>query len=421
MLIFQSILSAAQPVRLWSYAKYEMLSPNGARLIDTGSFTYSGNRGLAVDSATDLLHFIVFGSHAEDYSQLNVWFPHRYQRFPERVETQYDSLQRWRWDDASASLQPYIYASKVHVGSRLDSILFFSPGVPNAYSYKYLYDTSGRLAEWRSFSFSPSDNTWYRDHGIQIVRNAAGLPLTRARLAYNATGQPTFTHTSTYHYNALGHLDTLLLDENGIPLNRERFKYDALGRLLVHMQESFNLSTGSYSLPNRDSFVYDGSSNRYLSQYRPVSSDPIQTFNYGSAGQLVADSNILSGRGHTYLRNTDGLVTMITENRFTGESFKTYFYYDSLGADGVHGVSALAAKIEIYPNPASNKIYVRYAAKNRETALLQITDLTGRKLLHTTLQPGEIQLDILKLPLGIYLWKVSENGLEKARGKFVKQ
>jgi hypothetical protein len=79
----------------------------------------------------------------------------------------------------------------------------------------------------------------------------------------------------------------------------------------------------------------------------------------------------------------------------------------------------------IYPNPVQEQLTVSYSNKtdNGSLSLLQITDVTGRKILEENLEgaSGHKLIDVRKLQPGVYLYKIMENGAISLQGKFVKQ
>ena len=264
---FQANECFSQPLRLWGYARYEVLSPTTTRLIDSGRFTYSGNRGVVEDTAIDLLQYAGGAGLLGDFSGLNPRVPHRYQTSPRRVETQFDTFRSWRWNPSSMSLQPGFLVAKTYVGGRLDS-MHIASGTSWPYSYKYIYDTAGRLKDWYWWmSYSPG-GTWLPHEDIHFTRGASGQPLLKTTNLYPLSGgSPPSVRNSTYIYNTQGRLDTLTTVEDGLPTLRERFTYDALGRLLKYYQYPYNFSTGTYGAPYIDSFGYDGISRRVLVLY----------------------------------------------------------------------------------------------------------------------------------------------------------
>ena len=63
-----------------------------------------------------------------------------------------------------------------------------------------------------------------------------------------------------------------------------------------------------------------------------------------------------------------------------------------------------AVSFQLYPNPASGYLYVQADAS---TAQLEIQDVSGRRVLQTTLPGGPTRLDISSLPQGMYLARFS--------------
>lgn len=74
----------------------------------------------------------------------------------------------------------------------------------------------------------------------------------------------------------------------------------------------------------------------------------------------------------------------------------------------------------VYPNPVGDILTVRYGAVVAGAAL-RVHDVAGRQVMQVSLSAGEQAIDVAKLQTGIYLWHISDNGLEKAHGKFVKE
>ncbi|MFN9801648.1 MAG: T9SS type A sorting domain-containing protein, partial [Bacteroidota bacterium] len=64
----------------------------------------------------------------------------------------------------------------------------------------------------------------------------------------------------------------------------------------------------------------------------------------------------------------------------------------------------LAESMEIYPNPAADRFRVRYDAPG--IALLSIYDLTGRRVMQSTIRSGE-EIHTAALPDGAYLVECS--------------
>jgi aminopeptidase N len=75
----------------------------------------------------------------------------------------------------------------------------------------------------------------------------------------------------------------------------------------------------------------------------------------------------------------------------------------------------------VYPNPATNTIYVAW--KDLQDPYIAIYNTAGRKMSEHKLQwPSGIEtVDIQRLPKGVYLYRIVSGGRTKGEGKFVKE
>lgn len=79
-----------------------------------------------------------------------------------------------------------------------------------------------------------------------------------------------------------------------------------------------------------------------------------------------------------------------------------------------------ASAYQVYPNPVSQQLQVRHSVPGN----LQITDITGRKLLSATLtaQVGNTVIDVRHFPQGVYLYRILlADGTPAAQGKLIKE
>jgi hypothetical protein len=72
-------------------------------------------------------------------------------------------------------------------------------------------------------------------------------------------------------------------------------------------------------------------------------------------------------------------------------------------------VTMSPATLEVYPNPASDKVKVSFLQTSPDPVLLELADLSGRILLHRSIQPGggPLSLDVSGLGTGIYFITLS--------------
>ncbi len=89
------------------------------------------------------------------------------------------------------------------------------------------------------------------------------------------------------------------------------------------------------------------------------------------------------------------------------------------------GINLLSTdnKVSVYPNPADNEITIEYSFRNKQDAILQITDIAGRVVITKTLQSNKQkeEIDIHAFSQGLYLYKVTQNDLPISTGKIIKQ
>lgn len=71
----------------------------------------------------------------------------------------------------------------------------------------------------------------------------------------------------------------------------------------------------------------------------------------------------------------------------------------------------------LYPNPVHNILNIMYTGGS---ATLVLTDVVGRTVLNTEIKEGENKLNVQDLPIGIYLYRVQQNGHDVMRGKISK-
>lgn len=81
-------------------------------------------------------------------------------------------------------------------------------------------------------------------------------------------------------------------------------------------------------------------------------------------------------------------------------------------ADIEENVQSFVQDVKIYPNPASNRIYVQSKSFFQESTILVIYDLAGRKILEKLIPPGNklAEVDVCGLKNGVYFCRlVSKN------------
>ena len=97
----------------------------------------------------------------------------------------------------------------------------------------------------------------------------------------------------------------------------------------------------------------------------------------------------------------------------TGESNKIVMHVANLGLSGTW---AADIHVKVFPNPTNDLLYIDYS--NITQGTIEILDLAGRVLMKQTLKHS---LDIHALESGIYMYRISSNGLACAQGKLAKE
>lgn len=73
---------------------------------------------------------------------------------------------------------------------------------------------------------------------------------------------------------------------------------------------------------------------------------------------------------------------------------------------------------ELYPNPASGSLRIRYAGQNTGTFQLKLTDMLGREKRAIAFN-NDAAIDISALPPGIYFARILHNGILRQTKKLV--
>jgi hypothetical protein len=77
-----------------------------------------------------------------------------------------------------------------------------------------------------------------------------------------------------------------------------------------------------------------------------------------------------------------------------------------------------SAAVQIYPNPARNKIQVSGTKSGQR---IKVTDLQGRQLNLVTCQEGITSVNVQHLPAATYLVLIFDNNNWKEAGRFLKE
>jgi hypothetical protein len=122
------------------------------------------------------------------------------------------------------------------------------------------------------------------------------------------------------------------------------------------------------------------------------------TVNWSSGNTNIA---LVSNKGLVHAKS-DGVVTITAASNDKPAIKGTFVVTVSSQVTGI-GQSRTDQNIRIYPNPASDKLYI---ARPDRINKLEVLTISGSKVLSKTINESETELDISSLPPGIYLLKL---------------
>ncbi|MBA4304009.1 MAG: hypothetical protein C0424_07275 [Sphingobacteriaceae bacterium] len=212
--------------------------------------------------------------------------------------------------------------------------------------------------------------------------------------------------TTKFHYAAgkLVRYDTYLNGAGGLRRgSRVQLAYDGLNRLQDELSFSWNTQSNSFDLQTEVEYFYTAS--RAL----PDSLKGIES-------QAFPGSPTVYKRQFSYNVN-DSLVLSETFDGTTGNwvpLWKQTFAYFGLGT-GI--VQAKSLDFKVFPNPATDQLYIRLTEP--QLATVSIQSLSGQTIKQLALPLGQSSIDLLDLPKGMYLLHLQAGG-KLAVHKFVK-
>lgn len=158
------------------------------------------------------------------------------------------------------------------------------------------------------------------------------------------------------------------------------------------------IANGSYSLVKHVSATNSLPDSVYAFQYDPSISDTfsrmLDVFTYDTYNKPTHDIAYTNHVGGTTL---DSVASHI------------HYYYETYTRDvtGVNNVATNAGNINVYPNPATNQLYIAQnnASTGSNIATAKIFNITGQLVINTTCTTtgGRAQIDIDNLPQGTYM------------------
>ena len=230
-------------------------------------------------------------------------------------------------------------------------------------------------------------------------------------------------------------------------------KIDAAGRSLWHLtvshypagESDLNEITNIKELPNGDIIA----SGQIISGFE-LADTADETF--GILMHLSADGSIKWKR--KYRHQSDTMIYHVYDMKQTadggfvlaGEALDLYYPYvypiqrawlikvDSNGCASIDDRQCWPVAVvpvptlpedayKIYPNPASGQLHISFSKEENTAQVCSIVDIMGRVVCSAMLtgMSGDVIVNISHLQPGIYLYRITENGLTKASGKIAKE
>ena len=131
----------------------------------------------------------------------------------------------------------------------------------------------------------------------------------------------------------------------------------------------------------------------------------------------LADLNA-KGTPSTYSHMDERAVTGINYYRLKLVDLSGAFAYSDIVQASVK--SGISFDVEVYPNPASDKVHVRVNGAKAGNASVLILDITGRVVRTVVMTGSHIDIDMARLPSGAYMVKYTDDSHSKTQ-KVTKQ
>ena len=192
-------------------------------------------------------------------------------------------------------------------------------------------------------------------------------------------------------------------------------------------RESIKQNNVFNTLPNLPIISHD-TANKYsmnigteITKYNPNIYDEIIRSNDLCWHQLLADGCF---ENNSYIKSLGGPYYSCTG--FYGESYDRSMVYYKKGSTTwgvpllISGINQpkVESNITIFPNPATDKITI---ANLIDDCSFELLDLKGALLLRSTVNASQNLLNLSPFDKGMYLYRISNNGILLKAGKIVKQ
>lgn len=309
------------------------------------------------------------------------------------------------WQLGSAQIDSFNYSPTNKIASQY---IFDGKVTPKEKFSKYenTYDSNDNLIEE---IYSYGDNgTWVLGQKMTLTYNSNNI-LTQKQYYQPNNGTWNLMRTETFsgwHSPTIPTIATTTYP-NSSSQRRETFTMGQNGSY-VQVTESFHGPTNTWRNMSRYSANFDAQNNYIGSKMENFSNNAWQNaredqYLYTYNSQFDITEVIFRYPDHTAPSGTPAK----DQDKYVYSNFQ-YF----TRALGTLEVQKTALALNVFPNPATDKIQIELADEKPQTLTATLTDVTGKTWQTKTFKPSDVkQLDIEALPKGVYLLQLqTESG-----------
>jgi hypothetical protein len=343
------------------------------------------------------------------YKRINFYDP--YKNSTGYVYYQWDSVGK-KWDTIQGQRMLCQYNASHFITQKIPqqwtSSFYGWTNDPSKQREDYILDVNGKYTQMTVYSWSGTNwIPYYKDtictwNGDQLSSYLEKIPNSTNGWKDDARYSTIFTGK-----NYIGWLEVMNVSGTSWDsLFRFTKTYDANGGSVLY-QDQYNSANSSWEQAARSINYIDSLGNytgfrveeRYAGNWR---------LNNGESHKFTYNSNevILSDIWSAYNKNTDLLEPQLK------------FVYSEFKIPGTVTVKELSASnnIKVYPNPASDYIFIENNGNFKTNSSINLYDLNGRLILNKVNNDNNVKIDLNGLKAGIYLLEVNnDNGVSRNR------
>jgi hypothetical protein len=158
-----------------------------------------------------------------------------------------------------------------------------------------------------------------------------------------------------------------------------------------------------------------GSQNGYLYFYNNITGNLGGNFTLAdSTFQGIWEGTLTAPTGYDI--NSDGLMDLVVGNYAGGAGM----FFGQISGSMIGEKAIQKMEFELFPNPAANRLTVKFGAAAYGRKTIGVSDLLGRELMNENMDGTGVSLDISGLPAGMYLCRVHDENGNNGVMRFVK-